>query len=277
MAHRLAYLGPAGTFTEGAALRHAPQAELIPCPSISAVAEAVSNGKAEEGVVPIENSLEGSVNDTLDMLINEPSLFICGELVLPVQHCLLVRDGMNISDIKIIYSHPQALAQCRRYLETHFPGVAAAAALSTAAAAKRLSDSQEPAGAIGTIRAAELYKLDVLAHAIQDNPNNVTRFAVLAPSDREPTGNDRTSLCFSFTNDRPGLLYGVMKGFAERGINLAKIESRPTGESLGKYIFLIDLDGHREETPIREALQHLQEQASWFRIFGSYPRYRSIS
>ena len=277
MSHRLAYLGPAGTFTEGAALKHAPQAELIPCHSISAVAEAVSNGKAEEGIVPIENSLEGSVNDTLDMLINEPSLFISGELVLPVEHCLLVRDGMDVSEITIIYSHPQALAQCRRYLETNFPGVAAAAALSTAAAAKRLNDTQEPAGAIGTIRAAELYGLDVLAHGIQDNPNNVTRFAVLSPSDRGPTGYDRTSLCFSFTDDRPGLLYGVMKGFAELGINLAKIESRPTGESLGTYIFLIDLDGHREETPVKEALQHLQEQASWFRIFGSYPRYRRIS
>ena len=277
MPHRVAYLGPAGTFTEGAALKHAPQAELVPCPSISTVAEAVSNGRADEGIVPIENSLEGSVNDTLDMLINEPSLFISGELVLPVEHCLLVRSGTDVSDIKVIYSHPQALAQCRRYLEARFPGVSAAAALSTAAAAKRLSDSQEPAGAIGTIRASELYKLDVLAHGIQDNPNNVTRFAVLAPSDQGPSGNDRTSLCFSFTDDRPGLLYGVIKGFAERGINLAKIESRPTGASLGEYIFLIDLDGHREETPVREALQHLREQASWFRIFGSYPRYRRIS
>ena len=277
MPHRVAYLGPAGTFTEGAALKHAPQAELISCPSISAVAEAVSKGRAEEGIVPIENSLEGSVNDTLDMLIHEPSLFICGELVLPVEHCLLVRSGIDVSDINVIYSHPQALAQCRRYLEAHFPGVSAAAALSTAAAAKRLHDTQEPAGAIGTIRAAELYQLDVLARGIQDNPNNVTRFAVLAPSDQGPTGNDRTSLCFSFTDDRPGLLYGVMKGFAESGINLAKIESRPTGESLGTYIFLIDLDGHREETPVREALQYLHEQASWFRIFGSYPRYRHIS
>ena len=277
MPHRLAYLGPAGTFSEGAALKHAPQAELIPCPSISAVAEAVSNGGADEGVVPIENSLEGSVNDTLDMLIHQPFLFIRGELVQPVQHCLLVRDGMNISDIEVIYSHPQALAQCRRYLESHFPGVSAEAALSTAAAAKYVRETEEPAGAIGPIRAAELYKLDVLAHGIQDNPNNVTRFAVLSHSDQGPTGNDKTSLCFSFTDDRPGLLYGVMKGFAERGINLAKIESRPTGESLGTYIFLIDLDGHREETPIREALQHLEEQASWFRIFGSYPRYSRIS
>ena len=277
MPKRLAYLGPAGTFSEGAAIKYAPQAELIPCLSISAVAEAVSNGRADEAVVPIENSLEGSVNDTLDMLIHQPSLFIRGELVLPVQHCLLVRDGMNISDIEVIYSHPQALAQCRRYLETHFPDVVTDAALSTAAAAKYVLETEEPAGAIGPIRAAELYTLDVLAHGIQDNPNNVTRFAVLAHSDQRPTGNDKTSLCFSFTDDRPGLLYGVMKGFAERGINLAKIESRPTGESLGTYIFLIDLDGHKEDAPIKEALQHLAEQASWFRIFGSYPRYRRIS
>lgn len=277
MPGRVAYFGPAGTFTELAALRYAPHRELIACPTIAAVTKAVGAGEAEEGVVPIENSLEGSVTDTLDLLIHESSLFIRQELVLPIEHCLLVRPGISEADIKIIYSHPQALGQCRRFLEGRFPHAAVAAALSTAAAAEQLQRSREPAAAIGTSRAAELYHMDVLARGIQDNPANVTRFVVLGHTDHTPTGDDKTSLCFSFSDDRPGLLHSAMGEFARRNINLAKIESRPTKQSLGRYIFLIDLDGHRDDPVVKEAIEGLRAQASMLKIFGSYPRYAAGS
>ncbi len=281
MPERVAYFGPAGTFTEEAALCDAPHGELVPRPTIAAVAAAVVAGEAQEGVVPIENSLEGSVTDTLDLLIHQSNLFIQRELVLSIVHCLLALPGTREEDIRVIYSHPQALGQCREYLERRFPQASAVAAMSTAAAAEqvRLSSIGQPllgrrgAAAIGTARAAELYGLSVLARGIQDNPANVTRFVVLGHTDHPPTGDDKTSLCFSFSDDRPGLLYAALEEFARRSINLAKVESRPTKQSLGQYIFLIDLHGHREDPQIREALQRLQAQASMLKIFGSYPRY----
>jgi prephenate dehydratase len=279
---RLAYLGPPGTFSEEAALSYAPQAQRIPFPSIPAVAQAVQAHIAEEGIVPIENSLEGAVNDTLDLLIHDSLLRIRGELVLPIEHCLLAPAGTQLDTLRAIYSHPQALGQCRGFLERHFPKAAIIAALSTAAAVEEMKRSVVglgrigpvgPAAAIAPLRAAELYGVEVLARAIQDRPNNVTRFVVLAPTDHAPTGRDKTSLCFSFAHDRPGLLYGVMGEFARRHINLAKIESRPTKEALGRYIFLADLEGHREDAPVKEALEAVQRQVSLLKVFGSYPRW----
>ena len=269
----VAYLGPEGTFTESAAVKHSPDAKLKPYPSISSVVSAITDGEAEEGIVPIENSLQGSVNDTLDLLIQRPKTFIRGELVLPVEHSLLVRSATKSEDIRVIYSHPQALAQCRYYLEAHFSGVATIASLSTAAAAEQVKHSKEPDAAIGTTRAASLYGLEILEERIQDNQYNVTRFAVIGPSDHKPTGRDKTTLCFSFDDDRPGLLYGVMKQFADLEINLGKLESRPTGKSLGQYIFLVDLDGHRADPGVSRAIEYLDKETSWFRVFGSYPRY----
>ena len=270
---RVAYLGPPGTFTEAAALQYAPQAELVPRPTVAAVAAAVGAGEAEEGVVAIENSLEGSVTDTLDLLIHDSSLHIRHELVLPVEHCLLARPGTTEEDVRLIYSHPQALAQCRQFLERRFPKAAAVAALSTAAAVEQLRNSSDSAVAIGTLRAAELYRMEVVARGIQDNPSNVTRFVVLGHTDYPATGDDKTSLCFSFDDDKPGLLYNVMREFAERNINLGKIESRPTRQSLGRYVFLIDLDGHREDPVVKEAIEGLRRLATTLKVFGSYPRY----
>jgi prephenate dehydratase len=281
MVKQIAYLGPAGTFTEAAALRYDPKAQLIPFSSVSAVAAAVDSGMAEEGVVPIENSLEGSVTDTLDLLIHDSSLSIRDEIVISIEHCLLARPGTREQDIREIYSHPQALGQCRGFLERRFPQASAVAAMSTAAAAEqvRLSGIGRPllgrrgVAAIGTARAAELYGLIVLAHGIQDNPANHTRFVVLAQHDHPPTGRDKTSLCFSFDDDRAGILYSVLGQFATRNINLAKVESRPNKESLGRYIFLVDLEGHREDTLVKEALQGVRAEASMVKVFGSYPRY----
>lgn len=272
MPHRLAYLGPPGTFSEEAALQYAPQAQRIPFLSIPAVAEAVRSDMTEEGVVPIENSLAGSVTDTLDVLIEESGLQIRREVTVPIQHCLLAPPNVQADAIQAIYSHPQALGQCRRFLERCFPKVQVAATLSTVAAVEEMKASAVPAGAIAPHRTAAMYGVDVLAQGIQDSPNNLTRFVVLASADHPPTGDDRTSLCFSFQDDRPGLLYEVMGEFARRGINLAKIESRPTKESLGRYIFLADLVGHREDPLVREALDAVGEHASLLKVFGSYPR-----
>ncbi len=273
MVKRIAYLGPPGTFSEEAALKYDEKAQLLPFFSIPAVAAAVDTGIAEEGVVAIENSLEGSVTDTLDLLIHESKLLIRQELVLPVEHHLLVKPGTEALELKMIFSHPQALAQCRRFLERCFPQAEMMAALSTAAAVEQMMSSSTPAAAIGTHRAAQLYGAQILAKNIQDYSPNVTRFVVLARNDHPPTGRDKTSLCFSFDEDRPGLLYGVLKEFAECNINLAKVESRPSKESLGKYIFLVDLEGHRQDPSIRQVLKKVQAKTSLFKVFGSYPRY----
>lgn len=275
MSLRLACLGPPGTFTEEAAIQYRHDADVMLFPSIPAIASAVASGMADEGVVPIENSLEGSVNDTLDLLIHSSTLVIRQEAVLPVEHCLLGMPGTRPEEVSVIYSHPQALGQCRGFLERCFPRAEALAALSTAAAVEQMRASSTPSAAIGTRRAADLYEVRVIATGIQDSASNMTRFVVLATEDHPPTRDDKTSLCFAFDHDRPGLLYGVLKEFADRNINLAKVESRPTKQSLGNYIFLVDLEGHRHEEPVAQALEHLRQQASFCRVFGSYPRCRT--
>ncbi|MBI4336582.1 MAG: prephenate dehydratase [Chloroflexi bacterium] len=272
MAQRLAYLGPPGTFSEQAAIKFSPGAQHVPFPTITAVASAVMTGMAEEGIVPIENSLEGSVPETLDLLISEGTLHIRQEVMLPIEHCLLARPDTTPQEVQVIFSHPQALGQCRRFLERCFPKAQLVASLSTVAAVQEMKGASAPSAAIAPGRAAELYGTAVLARGVQDHPNNVTRFVVLATNDHPRTGQDRTSLCFSFADDRPGLLYGVIGEFSRRGINLAKVESRPTKESLGRYIFLIDIDGHREDPLVKEALEAVGKQASVLRVFGSYPR-----
>jgi len=274
MANRVAYLGPPGTFSEQAALLHDPQAQLMPFTTVGAVAAAVDSGMADEGVVAIENSLEGSVTDTLDILIHESRLAIRRELVLPIEHCLLAKPGTSAGQIETIYSHPQALGQCRRFLERCFPKARLEASLSTTTAVEQMME-HEGSAAIATLRASELYGTAVLAQGIQDNRNNETRFVVLAASDSAPTGRDKTSFAFSVAQDRPGSLVDVLKEFSQRQINLAKIESRPTKQELGKYVFLVDLEGHRSEPAVAEALQKVEAQAYFFKVFGSYPRFEA--
>ena len=273
MTKRVAYFGPAGTFTEAVALQYSPDAQLLPFSSIAAVAAAVDSDMADEGVVPIENSLEGAVTDTLDLLIHESDLRIRHELVTPIEHCLLVKPGVTVQDVTVVYSHPQALGQCRHFIERCFPKAQVVAALSTAAAVEEMLHSQSPAVAIAHARAAEIYGAELLARGIQDHPANFTRFVVLAREDYPPTGRDKTSLCFSFKDDRAGLLYSIMGEFASRRINLAKVESRPNKESMGRYIFLVDLEGHREDPIVKEALKGVEASASMIKVLGSYPRY----
>lgn len=273
---RVAYLGPPGTFTEEAAILYDPKADHLPFASPAAVAQAVASGMAEEGVVAIENSLEGGVTETLDLLIHESSLAIRHEVVLPIVQCLLVKPGTRVEEVEGIFSHPSALAQCRRFIERCFPKAQIVAALSTTAAVEQMRERERTA-AIGTQRAAQIYGAEVLARGIQDSSANVTRFVVLAATDHEPTGKDKTSICFAFGEDRPGILVGVLQAFSSRGINLAKIESRPSKESLGRYIFLADLEGHRLDPPVKEALAEVVRltDPARFKVFGSYPRYNS--
>jgi prephenate dehydratase len=269
---KVAYLGPAGTFGETAALRHAPTGELIPLPSHAGVAAAVASGMADEGVLPVENSVEGSVNETLDILIHDSELRIRGELVVPIEQCLLVRPGMRAEDVRAIYSHPQALGQCRAFLERCFPKARLEASLSTAAAVQEIF-SHEDAAAIASPRAAELHGAEVLARGIQDRRTNVTRFVVLGASDAEPTGRDKTSLAFTTQHDRPGTLVNVLSEFAARGLSLTKIESRPSKDALGIYVFLVDFEGHRTQPVCAEALEGVRAKASWLKVFGSYPKF----
>ncbi len=273
MAKRIGFLGPTGTYTEEAALKYEPHGDLRPYPTVTEVGLAVSSGETDEGVVPIENSLEGSVTFTLDLLISQSGLSISREILLPIEHFLMATAGTRPADVQVIFSHPQALAQCHNYLLRSFPQAQQTASLSTVAAVADMQASGVPAAAIAPWRAAQLYDVEIIGQNIQDNPNNVTRFVVLAPVDHPPTGPDKTSICFSFGEDTPGVLYEALGEFARRNINLAKIESRPTKESLGRYIFLIDCEGHREDPLVKEALEAVSRQVSMLKILGSYPRW----
>ena len=277
MQKRIAYLGPPGTFTEEAALLYDNKAQLIPFSSPHAIVSAIDTGIAEEGVIAIENSIEGSVTDNLDLLIHESNLLIKYELVLPIEHHLLVKPGTETTKLEGIFSHPQALAQCRHFLERCFPQAQMVAALSTTAAVEQMLASANPAAAIGTQRAAKLYGAEIFARNIQDRSPNVTRFVVLSQKDHPPTGRDKTSLCVSFAEDRPGLLYEMLKEFAQYNINLTKVESRPLKETLGRYFFLVDLEGHREDPLISQVLSRIEAMTSMLKVFGSYPRYEEIA
>jgi prephenate dehydratase len=269
----LAYLGPPGTFGEEAAVRYGPDAERLPCPSHAAVAAAVEAGQADEGIVAIENSLNGSVAETLDILVHETRLQIKAELVLPIEHYLLAKHGTRAADVRVIFSHPQPLGQCRKYLETNFPNAQLEAALSTASAVELAVARGEGAAAIGTARAGEIYGAVVLARGIQDADNNVTRFLVLGHEGPPPSGRDRTSIAFTFARDLPGSLASVVDVFAAAGVNLFKIESRPTREVFGEYVFLIDFAGHRDDPVGKAALDKIRPLCSEFKVFGSYPRW----
>ena len=276
MAGRIGFLGPTGTYTEEAALLYNPQATLQPFPSIPAVGSAVFSGITEEGVVPIENSLEGPVTFTLDLLISRPELSVRDEIVVPIEHYLYALPGVEPAEVQVVYSHPQALAQCKEYLERCFPEAQQLASLSTVSAVADMKQSNVPAACISPRRAGELNPdVAIIGRGIQDNVNNVTRFVVLGSQDHQSTGADKTSICFSFQEkDSSGLLYLALGEFAKRDINLTKIESRPTKENLGEYIFLVDCAGHREDPQVSEALDALSAHCRMLRVFGSYPVWR---
>lgn len=273
---RLAYLGPPGTFSEEAALAVASRdgADVLPLGSIPALVSAVETGLADRAILPIENSLEGTVSTTVDLLIHDTDLKICAELILPVRHFLLVRPGTSLDQIRVVVSHPQALAQCRRFLERCLSQAQQVAALSTAAAVADVMQREDGTyAAIGTLRAAELYGAAVLARDIQDHHGNVTRFVVLAPEDAPPTGHDRTSFCFTVKRNVPGALVDVLSELAVAQIQMTKVESRPMKSVLGDYYFLVDIEGHRLDPPVAAALERVAAKAAELKLFGSYPRH----
>jgi prephenate dehydratase len=272
MGVKIGYLGPPGTFGEQAALEYDRSATLVPVASNGAVVTAVARGDVDAGVAPIENSLDGAINETVDALLANEAVFVKAEIVLPVEHCLVAAKGTRLSDIEVVMSYPSALAQCKVFLEAKLPQARLEASLSTAGAVEKAVHTPRAAG-IGTRRAAELQGGEVLAAGIQDVKNNKTRFVVVAARDAERTGDDKTSIAFTVAHDRPGTLMGVLREFADRQINLTHIESRPSREELGIYIFLIDIQGHRNDAPVAAALAAVRRQSHYFRLLGSYPRF----
>ena len=273
MARRLSYLGPPGTYSEEAAMLYDPDAKHIAATTMPGVVQRVHDGEADEGIVPVENSLEGTVTFTADLLIQETTLKIKSELVLPIHHCLLAKPGGSAEDVEVIYSHPQSLGQCRGYLQRRFPEVSLMPSLSNSSAVSDMLGSERRALAIAGKRAAWFFDVRILEEEIEDNHSNATRFIVLAAEDGAPTGKDKTSICFNFDADRPGSLVGVLQEFSNRGINLNKIESRPTRRSLGRYFFLADVDGHKADDGVRDALEAIAEKVSMLKVLGSYPQY----
>src|SRR5687768_10725814 len=249
-----AFLGPRGSFSEEAALLRAETDQLVAFSSFPALVSAVETGLADEAVLPIENSIEGAVSTTLDLLIHETALRISGELALPVRHFLVTRPGVHLEDVRVVTSHPQALGQCRRFLDRCMPGVEQVAALSTSGAVKDVAEgADDHRAAIGTARAAELYGGTILAHDIQDVHTNVTRFGV-----RENV---------------PGALHAVLAELAVENLQMTKIESRPSKGWLGDYVFLIDFEGHRQDERVARVLENIRDRCSILKIFGSYPRF----
>ena len=278
MPKKIAFLGPIGTYTDEASYLYAPSAERMPFASLGLVMSALEEGNVDEAVVPIENSLGGTVIEVVDFLIASEKSQIKDEFLLPIDHCLITRPGVKLSDIRVVVSKQEALTQCRQFLARELRFAEQVPATSTALAVVDLKEADDRTAAIGPRRAAELDGLPVLAHGIQDRKNNVTRFAVLASSSMPPSGSDKTTIAFDFDKpDAPGLVYGAMRPFADRGINLTKIESRPTGTGMGNYIFLLDLEGHIDEPHVQQAITELQGHTSTFKVLGTYPRAEGMS
>ncbi len=272
---RIAFLGPVGTFSEEAAMRVAGEGDtLIPFASFPALISAVEADVADVAVLPVENSIEGSVSGTLDLLIHETALQICREVVIPVRHCLVTVPGAEITGIKTVHSHPQALGQCRRFLERVLPNSHQTAALSTAGAVEEVVKRGDPTvAAIGPARAAETYGAEILARNIEDNHQNVTRFVALAERDHPQTGKDKTSLTIAVRSNVPGSLFAVLEELAADSIQMTRLESRPAKNVLGEYYFLIDIEGHRLDPQIASALERMRAKTDIFKVFGSYPKF----
>lgn len=265
---KVAFLGPQTTFTHVAAMQQfGLSAQLVPMKSIPSVFEEVERGRAHYGVVPVENSTEGVVNHTLDMFIGS-ELQVIAEVLLEISHDLLSRSG-QLDRINKVVSHPQALAQCRRWLEENLPEIPLVDVASTAAAAQMAAED-DTAAAIASHAAASQYGIQVAKAKIEDNPNNYTRFLVIGRKVPERSGHDKTSLMFS-VKDEPGILYRMLEPFSKRQINLAKIESRPMKQKAWEYIFFLDLEGHVSDKPVAEAIEELRGCCHFLKVLGSYP------
>lgn len=284
---KIGYLGPEGTFSEEASKLYLNElrekAQVVPFSTIHDVLLAVDGKKVDEAIVPLENSIEGTIGVVTDMLAKDVDLTISREIVLPVYHYLLAQKGVSIREITDVISHPQPIEQCKGFLRKKLPGAKLHLSYSTSEAAKQVATSlgekiishgkvKGPVfAAIGTLSAAKLYNLAIIARKINEKDNE-TRFIVLAKKDSKRTGRDKTSIVFSLIKDRPGGLHDVLKEFAARTINLTKIESRPSKKALGDYYFFIDFEGHRDDPEIKEVLKRIRGKVAFYKFLGSFPR-----
>lgn len=265
----ISYLGPEATFTHQAAIeRFGLSLHYIPEESIEDVFMDVEQDRADFGVVPIENSIEGVVHYTLDMFVNS-SVKIVSEIYIDIKHNLLSK-AHSLEEIKAIYSHPNALGQCKGWLKKHLPNVPLFETVSTAKAAK-IAERDKEAAAIASLAASEIYGLNVLASGIEDRTNNTTRFLVIGKHIPKPTGDDKTSFMFSI-KDRVGALYEILAPFYKNRINLTRIESRPSRQKSWSYIFYVDVEGHIEDEKLKNALKEVEELTVFLKILGSYPK-----
>lgn len=264
----VAFLGPLGTYSEEAANKQfGGLSAPVQCGSIDEVFRVVESGSVDYGVVPVENSTEGAIGRTLDLLMTT-NLKICGEVDLPVHHNLISKKG-DKSQLTKLYSHAQSLAQCHEWLNQNLPGIERHAVASNAEAA-RLAASEEGAAAIASRRAAELFDLNLLAGSIEDDPKNTTRFLVLSTHDVAPSGKDKTSLLMAARNE-PGAMVALLQPLAKHGVSMSKLESRPSRMGLWEYVFFADIEGHHEDIAVANALAELQKTASLLKVLGSYP------
>ena len=270
---RIAFQGEPGAYSEAAAIRFSDHADLLPCESFEDVFNAVAGGKATHGILPVENSIGGSIHRNYDLLL-EHDLPIVGEVQLPITHNLLVLPGTTLDQVKRIYSHPQALAQCERFLRS-LAGVAVEATYDTAGSAKLVKEkSLANAGAIASERAAEVFGLEILKPEIQDFSDNITRFLLVSRSSEQDLQADKTTVVFSLPNE-PGSLFKALSVFALREIDITKIESRPIRGRPWEYLFYVDLPVGRHDLKCARALVHLAEFARSMRTLGSYPSWKS--
>jgi prephenate dehydratase len=279
---KVAFLGPEGTFSEEALFAVVDRREIdpVPMPTIYDCVTAVQDGRVERALVPIENSLEGSVSATLDALVFETdAVEIAGEVIHPITHSLIARRRLSLEQIERVVSHPQASAQCARFLRDRVPGAEVVAAASTADAVRLVAAADAPWAALGTRLSAEIYGCEVLLEGVEDHPENETRFVWLGRKDaKEATGPSgrpsKTSIVFWGLSDAPGSLVEVLEEFAKRGVNLSKIESRPRKQGLGRYIFLADLEGAVADEDVQAALGAVARRVGTLRVLGSYPAAR---
>jgi prephenate dehydratase len=276
---RVAFLGPEGTFSEEALLAHTATGSVEPIsfPTIYDCVMAVENGDVEAALVPIENSLEGSVDSTLDALALETAdVSITGELVHPIQHCLIARRRIPLEEVERVVSHPQANAQCSRFIRERLPSAKVESADSTADAVRLVAGSDQPWAALGNRLSAQLYGCEILEAGVENIRENETRFVWLARAGAagRAEGDRKTSVVFWGLPDRPGALVSVLREFAERDINLTKIESRPRKLGLGRYIFFVDLEGNQDDDAVRSALEAVGREVEMLRVLGSYPAAR---
>ncbi len=272
----IGFLGPGGTFSHEAVEaykeEHNKSYVLKEYLSIRDVLYALKNKDVDEAIVPMENSLEGAINVTLDVLAKEEDMFISDEFIIPVNLNLVAKQGTSQKDIKVIMSHPQPLGQCRNYLNTNFPEAVQLEENSTSKAAQRVVDGDGSSAAITSKIAAKLYGLEILQKNVQDVENNRTRFVIISRTLKSRTGSDKTSIVFS-TDNKPGSLYRILDIFSLWDINMTRIESRPSKNALGQYIFFVDIDGHIEDPDVYDALTMVKRKTSFYKFIGSYPTY----